>query len=98
VAAAQANQVVQNQGVDADIRNLINDLSAYSFRLGWWNPANFPQSLSPGGLVGFILLKVVGLGLTAIAVSQGSSFWYDVLRKLASPNSNTEEAREAVPS
>jgi hypothetical protein len=87
VAAAQATEVVQSQGVDADIRNLVSDLGAYSMRLGWWNTQNLAQ---PGELPGFILLKILGLGITAIAVSQGSSFWYDVLKKLTSRASETE--------
>ena len=33
----------------------------------------------------FIFLKVLGLGITAAAVSQGSSFWYDLLKKIVSP-------------
>jgi hypothetical protein len=43
----------------------------------------------------FIVLKVVGLGLTATAVSQGSSFWYDFLKKLVTPTSSSSKPSEA---
>jgi hypothetical protein len=82
IAAAQATMVVQTQGTEADLQQLVNELKAYSIQLGWWQTQSFPQNGKISTWIGFILLKVVGLGLTAVAVSQGSSFWYDLLKRL----------------
>lgn len=82
VAAAQANAVVQQQGADVSLDQLIDDLKAYSIQIGWWQTQSLPQGGNAGTWAGFILLKIIGLGLTALAVSQGSSFWYDLLKRL----------------
>jgi len=96
MAAAQASQVVQSQGADVDISNLVHALGAFSVRLGWWNPQNFPQQLSAAELSRFILFKLVGLTITAIAVSQGSSFWYDVLKKISSRSGGDDGGKDAA--
>ena len=82
VAAAQANAVVQQQGAEADLQQLVDDLKAYSIQVGWWQTQSVPQDGNVGTWIGFILLKVAGLSVTALAVSQGSSFWYDLLKRL----------------
>lgn len=82
VAAAQANAVVQQQGAEADLQQLVDDLKAYSIQIGWWQTQSVPQNGNVGTWIGFILLKAAGLSLTALAVSQGSSFWYDLLKRL----------------
>jgi len=82
VAAAQANAVVQQQGAEADLQQLVDDLKAYSIQVGWWQTQSVPQDGDVGTWIGFILLKVAGLSVTALAVSQGSSFWYDLLKRL----------------
>ena len=82
VAAQQATIITSQPGQAPDITALFNQLGALSFRIGWWQsqslsaPKNFTDWLS------FVLLKLLGLGITAIAVSQGSSFWYDLLKKV----------------
>ena len=82
LAAAQAELVVQQEGADANIDDLIQQLSDLNIvRIGWW------QTQAPdGNWALFVGLKIVGLSLTAAAVSQGSSFWYDFLKKLVSPS------------
>mgnify|MGYP001224162349 CR=1 FL=1 len=85
VAAAQANAVVAREGANADLSALLKDLSAFSIKIGWWQTQQFPQSSDYTGWVMFVLLKVLGLGITAAAVSQGASFWYDLLKKIVSP-------------
>jgi hypothetical protein len=93
VAAAQANAVVAQGGTTADLSQLINDLSAFSIKIGWWQTQQFPQNSDYMGWVMFILLKMIGLGITAAAVSQGSSFWYDLLKKVSSPATSTSSSK-----
>ncbi len=85
IAAAQANAVVAREGASADLSNLVDELGQYSIRIGWWQTQQFPEGNNVGDWALFIFLKVLGLGITAAAVSQGSSFWYDLLKKMASP-------------
>ncbi len=78
VIVAQAETTVKEEGGYADmdeLLNLLNDLQIV--KLGWWQ-TGLPNSFGGG------LLKILGLGLTAAAVSQGSSFWYDFLKRLVS--------------
>ncbi len=83
LAAEQAKTVAaQPQGDVTQLPGLVSDLGAYSLRLGWWQAQSLPAPTSPLSWLSFVLLKLTGLGITAIAVSQGSSFWYDILKKL----------------
>ncbi|MEW6239769.1 MAG: hypothetical protein AB1564_03045 [Chloroflexota bacterium] len=97
IAAAQANAIVQAEGAQADLSQLIEDLSALTIKIGWWQAQNIPQQPSAMAWVQFFLLKFIGLGVTAAAVSQGSSFWYDLLKKLTTPasSSGSSEGGEA---
>lgn len=81
VAAAQANAAVQ-QGQTTDLTALMNQLGLMSIKIGWWQNQNFPLQTSTVGWIQFLLLKLLGLLITAVAVSQGSSFWYDLLKKM----------------
>jgi hypothetical protein len=95
VAAAQAEAVVAREGANADLSNIIDDLGAFSIRIGWWQTQQFPEN---GGIVDwglFIFLKIAGLGLTAAAVSQGASFWYDLLKKVTSPATSTSSSKSS---
>lgn len=85
LAAAKAEMVVQQEGTDATITDLLQELSDLTINIGWWR-TELPTDADALGWLGFIVLKVLGLGLTAMAVSQGSSFWYDLLKKIASPS------------
>jgi hypothetical protein len=51
-------------------------------RVGWWQTESFPAGTTASGMVGFVGLKILGLLITALAVSQGSSFWYDILKRI----------------
>ncbi len=88
LTAGQA-QVILEQGAETlDIKAIIDALSQFSIvKFGWWQlKGALPENASALDWAGFIFLKLLGLGITAIAVSQGSSFWYDLLKKLtASP-------------
>lgn len=78
VAASQPNA----QGNITQISDLVNSLTAYSLRIGWWHTQALPTGGRLFDWLGFVFLKLIGLGITAVAVSQGSSFWYDLLKKL----------------
>ena len=93
IAAAQANVVVAREGANADLSNIINDLSAFSIKIGWWQTQQFPQTSNVLDWASFVLLKVIGLSITAAAVSQGSSFWYDLLKKVSSPATSTSSSK-----
>ena len=84
LAAEQAKIIVsQPPGDNTQIPDLLKDLSAFRLRWGWWETPMLPPTATPVNWFTFAVLKVLGLGVTAVAVSQGSSFWYDLLRKLA---------------
>ena len=87
VAAQQASVITSQQGQVPDISALINQLSALSFRIGWWRSQTLPPPTNFLAWLNFLFLKLVGLGITALAVSQGSSFWYDLLRRMTGGNS-----------
>ncbi len=62
---------------DADIQTLLAELEELRIPI-LWAPDELPQD--PAGWA----WKVTGLSLTWLAASQGSSFWYQILRKLRS--------------
>ena len=97
IATAQAGVVVQQGGTQADLTSLLEDLSAFTVKIGWWQGQNFPQNATAAEWISFSFFKIVGLGLTAVAVSQGSSFWYDLLKRLSgrssAPKSTADEAK-----
>ncbi len=86
LASAQANLVASQpnaQGNVSQVSDLVNSLGAYSLRIGWWQADALPAAGSTAiQWVTFAVLKLLGLAITAVAVSQGSSFWYDLLRKM----------------
>ena len=89
IAVAQAEQLVQQgENVNADPEDLLQQLGELQVvRLGWW-VTELPEAGSTAGeWASFILWKIIGLGITVIAVSQGSSFWYDLLKRIVSPRS-----------
>lgn len=81
-AQAKANAIVQQQGADVDLGTILNELGQLSLKLGWWNVQQVPPASDIAGWAEFILLKLAGLIITSIAVAQGSSFWYDLLKKM----------------
>ena len=95
IAAAQADAVVAREGASADLSNIIYDLGAYSIRIGWWQQEQFPKTNNVGDWALYIVLKIIGLGLTAMAVSQGSSFWYDLLKKVTSPSTSSSSSKSS---
>lgn len=95
LAVAKAEIVVQQEGVDVPIDDLLQELSDLTIKLGWWRTELPAAGTDAAGWLWFVFLKVLGLGLTAAAVSQGSSFWYDLLKKLSSPATSTSSSRSS---
>ncbi len=91
LAVAIAQMVVAQVGLDVQVSDLLQELSDLTIKIGWWQTERPVDGASAMDWVTFIFLKVVGLGLTAAAVSQGSSFWYDLLKKIASPTSSSSK-------
>jgi hypothetical protein len=51
-----------------------------AFPLGWTNET-FPNvALWP--VAGFLFFKLIGIGATALALSLGAPFWFDLLQKI----------------
>jgi hypothetical protein len=92
LAAAKADMVVQQEGANASLNDLVKELGDLSIKIGWWQSVRPADNATTTDWVWFVLLKVLGLGLTAVAVSQGSSFWYDLLKKLTSPSSSSSKS------
>lgn len=96
IAQAQAQMLVQEEGSHAELTTLIDDLSALTIRIGWWRTQPLPASNNPMDWIQFILLKGLGLGITVVAVSQGSSFWYDLLKRLTGQSSPSRPTSDDV--
>lgn len=95
IAAAQADAVVAEGGTNADLSDLLDDLGQFSIKIGWWQTQEFPKSPDVEAWALFIFWKALGLGITAVAVSQGASFWYDVLKKVSSPATSTSSSKSS---
>lgn len=95
LAAAKAEMVVQQEGADATVDDLIKELGDLTIKIGWWQTQRPAAGADVMTWATFILLKVLGLSLTAAAVSQGSSFWYDLLKKITSPTTSTSSSRSS---
>jgi len=95
LAVAKAEVVAAQEGSAATIDELIRQLSDLTIRIGWWQTERPEAGSTATDWILFIVLKVIGLGLTAAAVSQGSSFWYDLLKKITSPTSSSSKSGES---
>lgn len=84
LTAGQAQVLLDQDADELDIQEIIDTLSRLSIvKFGWWQlKGALPENASALDWAGFIALKLLGLAITATAVSQGSSFWYDLLKKL----------------
>lgn len=89
LTAGQAEAILQQvePGQQLDVNTIFSILEKLSIvKFGWWQAVGaFPRGAGALDWIGFVLLKLLGLALTAAAVSQGSSFWYDLLKKLTAP-------------
>jgi hypothetical protein len=93
LAVAQAELVVRQDDAEARMDDLIQQLLDLNIvRIGWWQTELPPAGSSAVNWAVFVFLKVIGLGLTAAAISQGSSFWYDLLKKITSPTTSSSSS------
>jgi len=92
LAVAKAELVVQQDGTEQEIDNLIQDLSDLKVVNVGWFVNEKPSTPGALGWFKFIGLKFLGMFLTIAAVSQGSSFWYDLLKKLVTPTSSSSSS------
>ncbi len=95
LTAAKAEMVVQQEGADASIDDLIKELGDITIKIGWWQTERPAPGADALTWVWFIVFKTLGLSLTAAAVSQGSSFWYDLLKKITSPATSTSSSKSS---
>lgn len=92
-AAQQATQATQPpppadaQSPVTKITEIQSELEQLKIPFGWTDPKVRPDINDPSS----ILLALLGWALTALAVSQGAPFWFDVLNKLV--NVRTSGAR-----
>lgn len=84
ITAGQADVLVQQGNQVLDLDAIIAELNTLSIvKFGWWQMEGaLPTDANALDWTGFVLLKLLGLGLTAACVSQGSSFWYDLMKKM----------------
>ncbi len=97
LADAQASALAAQpsvQGNVSQLTTLVQSLANYSLGIGWWQTQRIPAGTAPLDWIGFVLLKLLGLGITAIAVSQGSSFWYDILKRITGQQQPAAAASE----
>lgn len=81
-ANAEATAMAQTDSA-AGLSELIQALSDTTMRITWLQTSDtFPKAADTADWAGFVALKFIGLSITAWATSQGSSFWYDMLKKL----------------
>lgn len=74
--AAEAERILQ-EAPEADVQALLSELEAFDIPI-FWDPATLPKTVPDWAL------KAAGLGITWFAAAQGSSFWYQVLRRVRS--------------
>lgn len=83
VFAAFVENAQSDEAGVGEVESLISEIDNLSLSIGWPQLLRYmPVNGSARDWLEFILLRVVGLGITAIFVSQGSGFWFDVLTKL----------------
>lgn len=82
-AAQQSDASTSQPETTPDLNAIIQQLGVIASKFGWWRPENLPATATALSWLPFALMKLAGLCITAIAVSQGSSFWYDVMRRAA---------------
>ena len=81
-AAAAGTATTQPQGDIVGQQGGTANLALLPLRFGWWQSGSFPTGQSLPNTALAVVLKILGLMITAAAVSQGSSFWYDILKRL----------------
>ena len=89
LAVAKADRLVAQGEANDSIDALVKELGDLTIQIGWWQTVRPAAGATNIEWALFVGLKILGLALTAAAVSQGSSFWYDLLKKISSPTSSS---------
>ncbi len=89
LAVAKADRLVAQGAANDSIDALVKELGDLTIQIGWWQTERPAAGATTMDWALFVGLKILGLALTAAAVSQGSSFWYDLLKKISSPTSSS---------
>ncbi|MCA1640952.1 MAG: hypothetical protein LC785_02995 [Acidobacteria bacterium] len=81
--AAKEPAPAPGTGDQQEVRDLYARLSGLGLPLGWVQntPANANDPRRLPGSLSEIVLKLFGITLTALAISQGAPFWFDLLNK-----------------
>lgn len=86
-SSSQAALVYMQQGDTDQVKATLNSLSALALPIGWRLKVADRDALTPPdpreipASFGEIFFKLVGLLLTGLAISQGSSLWFDILNR-----------------
>ena len=90
------------QGQDQNASQALGELRALNLPLGWNGVLADRNPQTPLGpqefpvLSGEIALKVLGLLITGLAISQGSSIWFDILQLLLNVNTRNSGAKTSA--
>ena len=79
INAAGTAYLQRQQQQPENIQAIYRDLNAIPIPLGW---VGFSISLQDPAVPGIVIVKLIGLLITGLAISQGSAFWFDILKKL----------------
>ena len=77
---AQEQEQRQQQQVPTDAGAYLEEVDRLGIPLGW---GSFPDSDGVLDWLKIVLLNILGLGMTAVALTLGAPFWFDLLKKVA---------------
>lgn len=80
-ASAEASEQARAEGQEPGVEAAVDTLQRLdAFPLGWSSDPLDPRSL-PTSLLG-VLTKLMGFGLTVLAITLGAPFWFDLLSRV----------------
>jgi hypothetical protein len=91
--------LVDSAGRARNLENTLADLRTLNLPIGWTEAARSEAAArfsTGGGAVWFIVVALLGWTLTALAISMGAPFWFDLLNKVIVIRS-TVKPREKSP-
>jgi hypothetical protein len=77
---AQQQEQREQQQVPTDPGAYLEEVDKLGIPLGW---GSFPDSDGALDWLKIVLLNILGLGMTAVALTLGAPFWFDLLKKVA---------------
>ena len=94
LADAKASAIVQSEP-EASLDKVAEELGDLKIEYGWGQLLDEFNEQPAENQFPWVLWKFFGLFITAAAVSQGSSFWYDILRQLKGEAPKESEATKS---